>query len=99
MGFTTLNVGNFGVQVQLQPHRLLNRTSGGLRRLVAILVAHPGYDAAHTGDGLQRASRAGSLAGDRPGVSVRLAARGFDEPASCAFLGANWLRTLEVVLP
>lgn len=98
MGFATLNVGIFGVQVQLQPHRLLNRTSGGLRRLVAILVAHPGYDAAHTGDGLQRASRAGSLAGYRPGVSVRLAARGFDEPVSCASLGANWLRTLEVVL-
>ena len=99
MGLATLNGGIFGVRVELQPTRPLKRTPGGLRRLVAILVAHPGYEAVHTGDGLQRASRAGSLAGDRPGVSVRLAARGFDEPASCAFLGANWIRTLEVVLP
>ena len=79
--------------------RQLKQITGALRRLVAILVAHPGHEAVHTGDGLQRASRAGSLAGDRPGVSVRLASRGFDEPALCAFLGANWLRTLEVVLP
>ena len=36
---------------------------------------------------------------DLPRISAGLAARGFDEPALRAFLGANWLRTLEAVLP
>jgi hypothetical protein len=42
MGLATLNGGIFGVRVKLQPARPLKRTPGGLRRLVAILVAYPG---------------------------------------------------------
>ena len=34
-----------------------------------------------------------------PRITTGLAARGFDEPALHAFLGANWFRTLEAVLP
>jgi hypothetical protein len=99
MGLATLNGEIFGVRMEPKLPRPLKWTPGGLRRLVAILVAHPGYGAVHTGDGLQEAYRTGPLAGDRPDISARLAAPGFDEPALRAFLGANGIRMLEVVLP
>jgi len=66
---------------------------------VAILVAHPDTHVVHAVDGLQGASRAGPIVANLSCSTAGLAARGFDEPAMCAFLGANWLRTLEVVLP
>ena len=88
MGLGTLNGEIFGVRMEPKLPRPLKWTPGGLRRPVAILAAHPGYRAVHNGDGLQEASRTGPLARDRPDISARLAARGFDEPALRAFLGA-----------
>jgi len=99
MGLATLNGGIFGVRIELKLPGPLKRTPGGLRRLVAILAAHPDYEVVRTVDGLQEASRAGLIAGDLPRISAGHAARGFDEPALRAFLGSNWLWTLEAVLP
>ena len=67
-----------------------------------ILDVHPGAYVIRTVRGLLEASGAFSaelavVPFDR--ISAGLAARGFDEPPLHPFLGANWLRTLEAVLP
>ena len=78
------------------------RALSDLRRLVAILDVHPGAYVVRTAHGLLEASDAYSaelapVPFDR--ISAGLSARGFDEPPLHPFLGANWLRTLEAVLP
>jgi hypothetical protein len=62
---------------------------------VAILDAHLDFPVVRTA----RVPLAASDTADLPLISTGRAARGFDEPAPHAFLGANWLRTLEAVLP
>jgi hypothetical protein len=99
MGLARLNGGISAVSIDLKLPSSLKRTSGGLRRLVAILAAHPDSHAVHAVDGLQGASRAGPIVANLSCSTAGLAARGFDEPAPRAFLGANWLPTLEAVFP
>jgi len=62
---------------------------------VAILDAHLDYPVVPTA----RVPLAASDTAVLPRISTGFAARGFDEPALRAFLGANRLRTLEAVLP
>jgi hypothetical protein len=71
-------------------------------RPVAILDVDPDCPVVRTARGLLEAADgcSGELArGPLDRISAGLAAPGFDEPALRAFLGANWLRTLEAVLP
>ncbi|GAG50941.1 unnamed protein product [marine sediment metagenome] len=69
---------------------------------MSIFDVHPGAYVVRTAHGLLEASDAFSgeltpVPFDR--ISAGLVAPGFDEPPLCAFLGANWLRMLEAVLP
>jgi hypothetical protein len=103
MGIATLNNGGiFDWRIDPKLPDPLERALSGLRRLVAILDVGSRYLCHPAGPrppgGVRRNFRwLAPVPFDR--ISAGLAARGFDEPALRAFLGANWLRTLEAVLP
>ena len=80
----------------------LSRALSGLMRPVAILDVDPDCLVVPTARGLLEAPAACSgelVQGPFDRISAGLAAPGFDEPALRTFLGSNWLRTLEAVLP
>ena len=102
MGIATLNNGGISAAHRSRASLPLEQALSGLRRLVAILDVGSRYLCHPAGPrppgGVRRNFR-WLARGPFDRISAGLAARGFDEPALRAFLGANWLRTLEAVLP
>ena len=99
MGFATLNAGSLAVWIDPKLPDPFERALSGLRRPVGILAADSGFHLVRAACDLLEASDAGRGVTEWSHITAGPAARGIDEPPPCAFLGSNWLRTLEAVLP